>query len=66
MTEQDAHELSEIMAQDQTAEAFRAMARNVATYYRELRDGGVKRSDAIALTADVQSVYACKMLEVEI
>ena len=66
MTEQQAQELAERMEQDQTHEAFRDMARNVAIYYRELVEGGVKRRDAIALTAELQGVYACSMLGVEL
>jgi len=66
MTEQEAQALADRMEQDQTSEAFRDMARNVAVYYRELRDGGVKRSDAAMLTAEMQSVYACQMLGVEL
>lgn len=66
MTEQDAQQLSEIMAQDQTGEAFRDMARNVAIYYRELIEGGVPKRAAKEWTADLQSVYACKMLGVEL
>ena len=66
MTEQDAQDLSELLEQDQTAEAFRDMARNVAAYYRELREGGVPKQAAREWTADLQSVYACKMLGVEL
>ena len=66
MTDEQAHDLSEIMAQDQTGEAFRDMARNVAAYYRELVAGVVPKQAAKEWTADLQSVYACKMLGVEL
>ncbi len=66
MTEQDAQPLSDVMERDQTSEAFRDMARNIAAYYRALLDGGMKHRDARDLTADLQSVYACKMLGVEL
>ncbi len=66
MSDDEAQELTDLMEQDQTSEAFRDMARNVAVYYRELIDGGVKRRDARDLTAEMQSVYACKMLGVEL
>ena len=66
MSDDEAQELTDLMAQDQTSEAFRDMARNVAIFYRELIDGGVKRRDARDLTAEMQSVYACQMLGVEL
>ena len=66
MTDQDAQALTELMEQDQRSEAFRDMARNVAAYYRELVKGGMKRRDALEMTADLRSVYACKMLGVEL
>ena len=66
MTEQDAQALAEQMQSDQTAEAFRDMARNVAAYYRELIAGGVPKRAAREWTGDLQSVYACKMLGVEL
>lgn len=66
MTEQDAQALAELMEQDQTNEAFRDMARNIAAYYRELIEGGVPKQAAREWTGDLQSVYACKMLGVEL
>lgn len=66
MTKQDAQALADRMDADQTHEAFRDMAKNVAIYYRELRRGGVPKRAAKEWTADLQSVYACKMLGVEL
>ena len=54
------------MDADQTHEAFRDMAKNVAAYYQELRRGGIPKDAAKEWTADLQSVYACKMLGIEV
>jgi hypothetical protein len=66
MTEAESQELASTMDRDQRAAAFQAAAEIVAVYYRTLTEGGIKRKDALDLTADMQSVYLCTMLGVEI
>jgi hypothetical protein len=66
MTDAEAHEIASTMDRDQRAAAFQSAAEIVATYYRTLTEGGIKRKDALDLTADMQSVYLCTMLGVEL
>lgn len=66
MTESEAKDLATTLQRDQNGEAFRAAAANVATYYRELVKGGIRAKDALPLTAEMQSMYLCQMLGVEL
>lgn len=66
MTDAEAQELATTMDRDQHTEAFKSAAANVAVYYTELVKGGIRPKDALPLTAEMQSVYLCQMLGVEI